>query len=101
MLSGLRDRLHRVFRDMQELNRLLHESDSPWARRAIRVLRLVVRLRAFRAITALGWWVLALAVAAWLGGWWLGWHELMLVAAGSLVTVLLSVLFTLGRARWK
>jgi len=42
--------------------------------------------------------VLALGVTSWLAGWLLGWEELMLVAAGCLVALVISVPFVFGKA---
>lgn len=53
---------------------------------------------ALDAVTGLGRSVLVVGAVAWLGGWWLGWQELMLVAAGCLIAVVVSGGFTLGRA---
>src|SRR3954469_4685331 len=61
--------------------------------------REVVALKAMAgAVTLLGRTVLGLSVLAWMLGWWLGWNEYMLVAAGCLVAPVAAVLFTLGRA---
>jgi uncharacterized protein (DUF58 family) len=61
--------------------------------------RELVALRAlFGAVTLLGRTVLALSVVAWVLGWWLGWNEYMLVAAGCLIATVAAVLFTLGRS---
>jgi uncharacterized protein (DUF58 family) len=53
---------------------------------------------ALDAVTLLGRTVLAFGVLAWVVGWWLGWEEYLLVAAGCLIATTLAVLFTLGRA---
>ncbi len=44
-------------------------------------------------VTPLGASVAALGVLAWAAGWWLGWRELMVVAGGCLVLVVLAALF--------
>ena len=49
-------------------------------------------------VTVLGRTVLALSVVAWLVGWWLGWDEYMIVAAGCVVAGAAAVLLTLGRS---
>lgn len=43
--------------------------------------------------------MLVLGLAAYLGGWLLGWIELMVVAAGCLVALLLAAPFVVGRLR--
>ena len=48
-------------------------------------------------LTASGWTVLALGVVSYVGGWLLGWVELMVVAAGCLVVLLTAVPFIVGR----
>lgn len=53
------------------------------------------------AVTLLGRTVLALSVLAWLIGWWLGWREYMIVAAGCLVAAVAAVLFTLGKSAFQ
>lgn len=44
-------------------------------------------------VTRLGWSVLAIGAISWIGGWWLGWRELMVVAGGCLVLLVLAALF--------
>lgn len=41
-------------------------------------------------VTPLGWAVAGVGVLAWIGGWQLGWRELMVVAGGCLVLVVLA-----------
>jgi uncharacterized protein (DUF58 family) len=48
-------------------------------------------------LTASGWTVAVLAVAAYVGGWALGWVELMVVAAGCLIVLAVAVPFVVGR----
>jgi uncharacterized protein (DUF58 family) len=48
-------------------------------------------------LTASGWTVLVLGVAAYVGGWLLGWVELMVVAAGCLIVLVVAIPFVVGR----
>jgi uncharacterized protein (DUF58 family) len=48
-------------------------------------------------LTASGWTVLALGAAAYVAGWLLGWVELMVVAAGCLIVLLVALPFVVGR----
>lgn len=48
-------------------------------------------------LTASGWTVTVLGAVAYLGGWILGWVELMVVAAGCLVVLAAAVPFVVGR----
>jgi uncharacterized protein (DUF58 family) len=48
-------------------------------------------------LTASGWTVAVLAVVAYIGGWQLGWVELMVVAAGCLIVLAVAVPFVIGR----
>ena len=48
-------------------------------------------------LTASGWTVAVLGVVAYVGGWLLGWVELMVVAAGCLLVLLVAVPFVIGR----
>jgi uncharacterized protein (DUF58 family) len=48
-------------------------------------------------LTASGWTVAVLGVVAYLGGWLLGWVELMVVAAGCLIALLVALPFVIGR----
>lgn len=48
-------------------------------------------------MTASGWTVLALGVVAYVAGWRLGWVELLVVAAGCLIVLVLAVPFVVGR----
>ncbi len=41
-------------------------------------------------VTPLGWAVAGVGVVAWIGGWQLGWRELMVVAGGCLVLLVLA-----------
>jgi uncharacterized protein (DUF58 family) len=50
------------------------------------------------AVSPLGWSVLATGLGCWLLGWYLGWIELMLVAATALILLLFSALLTIGRS---
>ncbi len=54
------------------------------------------RLRAI-PLTASGWTVAVLAVVAYVGGWQLGWVELMVLAAGCLLVLAVAVPFVVGR----
>ena len=49
--------------------------------------------------TAFGVVVALVALVCWVVGWQLGWVELMVVAAGCLVALLLAVPFVIGRSR--
>ncbi len=51
-----------------------------------------------RAVSPAGRAVAVVGVAAWFGGWRLGWEELQLVAGGCLVAIVIAVLFTIGRS---
>ena len=48
-------------------------------------------------LTASGWTIAVLAVVAYAGGWILGWVELMVVAAGCLLVLLVALPFVIGR----
>ncbi len=48
-------------------------------------------------LTAAGWWLLGLGVVAYLGGWRLGWTELMVLAAAAGVALVFAVPFVLRR----
>ena len=48
-------------------------------------------------LTASGWTVAVLAVVAYVGGWLLGWVELMVVAAGCLIVLVVALPFVIGR----
>jgi uncharacterized protein (DUF58 family) len=50
-----------------------------------------------RSITPVGRWVLVVGVASWLVGRWLGWQEFLLVAGGCLLSVVVALVFTIGR----
>lgn len=50
-------------------------------------------------LTAAGALVLGLGVAGYLGGWQLGWVELMVVAAGCLIAAVIALPFIVGRMR--
>lgn len=69
---------------------------TPARRRRPGALRLAV-LRP--PLTALGWSALALAVGGYLAGWWLGWIELIVLAAGCATALLVAVPFVVGRMR--
>ena len=47
-------------------------------------------------ITALGWGVVAIAVVAWLFGWWLGWLELSTISAIAILLLLVAIPFVVG-----
>lgn len=73
--------------------------------RLVRPIRiLLARLRALpllRAITRLGWTVVALGAIAWLGASLLDWEELAVVAVACLAATLGSLLFTIGRSHYE
>jgi uncharacterized protein (DUF58 family) len=48
-------------------------------------------------LTASGWTVVVLGLVAYVGGWILGWVELMVVAAGCLLVLAAAVPFVVGR----
>ncbi|MET0144395.1 MAG: DUF58 domain-containing protein [Ilumatobacteraceae bacterium] len=48
-------------------------------------------------LTASGWTVLVLGVLAYVGGWLLGWVELMVVAAGCSIVLAVALPFVIGR----
>ncbi len=48
-------------------------------------------------LTASGWTVAVLGAVAYVGGWLLGWVELMVVAAGCLIALLVALPFVIGR----
>ncbi len=50
-----------------------------------------------RSITNAGWAVLIIGVACYFGGWWLGWLELMIVAAGCGIVLVFALIAVLGR----
>jgi uncharacterized protein (DUF58 family) len=54
--------------------------------------------RACQVVTPLGRIVVGVGVLAWIGGWWLGWHELMVLAGVCLVLLVVTGLFVIGRA---
>jgi len=55
------------------------------------------RARAVWAIvTPLGRTVMAIGVAAWFVGWWLGWLEFMIAAAACLLLVVVGIAFVIG-----
>lgn len=61
------------------------------------IRRLTAPVRA--AVTGTGALVIGIAVTAWLGGWLLGWHELMVISAACIVALAIGALFTVGRLR--
>ena len=63
-------------------------ANAKWAASAARPVTGVV--------TALGWVVIALGIAAWLAGAILGWAELLLGAATCIMAVLISAAFVVG-----
>lgn len=50
-------------------------------------------------LTAAGVLVVALGIVGYIGGWQLGWVELMVIAAGCLVAAIVAVPFVIGRMR--
>ncbi|MDW3217065.1 MAG: DUF58 domain-containing protein [Acidimicrobiales bacterium] len=56
-------------------------------------------MRARFPLTAAGAVVAALGIAGYIGGWRLGWIELMVLAGGSLVALIMGAPFILGRMR--
>ena len=55
--------------------------------------------RAAVPLTTAGYVVAVLCLAAYVGGWQLGWVELMVVAAGCLLALVIAVPFVIGRIR--
>lgn len=55
--------------------------------------------RRFKTVTTAGWITMVLTVASWIGGWWLGWEELMVIAGSGVVALLLALVFVLGSAK--
>jgi uncharacterized protein (DUF58 family) len=55
--------------------------------------------RAAVPLTTAGYVVAVLCLAAYVGGWQLGWVELMVVAAGCLLALAIAVPFVIGRIR--
>lgn len=53
--------------------------------------------RSAHLLTASGWAVLGLGIVAYLGGWRLGWLELMVIAAGCGLVLLAALPFVIGR----
>ena len=51
-----------------------------------------------RIVTPIGWAVFATMIAAWILGWQLGWREAMLLAAASLLLLVIAAVFLIGRA---
>ena len=47
-------------------------------------------------LTASGWTVAVLGVVAYVGGWLLGWVELMVVAAGCLIALIVALPFVIA-----
>jgi uncharacterized protein (DUF58 family) len=56
-------------------------------------------VRAALPLTTAGCLVAALCLGAYVGGWQLGWVELMVIAAGCLLALLIAVPFVVGRMR--
>lgn len=54
--------------------------------------------RVLGVVTGTGWTVVLLAVGAWIAGWRLGWLELSYIATASLVVLVASIPFVLGRS---
>lgn len=50
-------------------------------------------------LTSTGWVLAGLGPVAYLGGWLLGWVELMVIAAGALLALLVAAPFVVGRLR--
>ena len=63
------------------------------AERTSRAMRTVRRV-----VTPVGWAVIVTTVLAWVVGWQLGWREPMLLSAGCLLLVVMSLFFLIGRA---
>ncbi len=63
------------------------------AERTSRAARMVRRV-----VTPIGWAVFATTVLAWALGWQLGWREPMVLAAGCVLLIVMSLLFLIGRA---
>ncbi len=54
-------------------------------------------MSALRVVTNAGWAAIVLCVGAYLGGWWLGWLELMILAAGCGIALLIAGVSIFGR----
>ncbi len=73
---------------------------SGWARGRVVAEPVLRRTRPIAAVvTRFGWTVLALSILVWMVGVLLGWKELLLLAAGGLVLLVVAALLTIGRAR--
>lgn len=66
----------------------------------LRLRRLRALLRPLRAVSGLGWAVLACGVALGGSGWWLGWIETLVVGVGLVGAVALAVVFTVGSSTY-
>ncbi len=68
----------------------------------MRLLRPVGRAvaRVLHPVSPFGWAALVCAVVLGVGGWWLGWVELTVVATAAAAAVAVSVLLTLGRSTY-
>ena len=54
-------------------------------------------MKALRVVTSAGWAAIVLCVAAYVGGWWLGWLELMILAAGCGIALIIAAISIFGR----
>jgi uncharacterized protein (DUF58 family) len=68
-----------------------------WPIRSLR--HLLFGPRQSGVVTGLGAVVGAVGVVAYLAGWWFGWIELMVLAAGCAVALLMATPFVIGRSR--
>jgi uncharacterized protein (DUF58 family) len=55
--------------------------------------------RRLKTVTSAGWITMVLVAVTWIGGWWSGWEELMVIAGAGVVALLLALVFVLGSAR--
>ncbi|MDE3206108.1 MAG: DUF58 domain-containing protein [Acidobacteriota bacterium] len=83
--------------------RLLGPRVEDWRERATEAARLaqpvVSRVaRAASMVSPLGRTVAVIGVLAWIGGWWLGWNELMVLAGASLLLLVFAGLFVIGKS---
>ncbi len=72
------------------------ESASGTARMAQLVVSRVARIAS--TVSPLGRTVVAIGILAWVGGWRLGWNELMVLAGACLLLLIFAGLFVVGRS---
>lgn len=56
---------------------------------------------ALRAVTGLGWTVLAVGAICWVVAWWLDWEELSVIVATTILATLIGIAFTLGKSDYE